>query len=410
MSDPIIGPEVVIRDDSGHEHVFPPGFDPKRAAQIVRSKTYTPPNLRRDARGVPISESDPAEDRPVASYIGRLVSSIRNPTPGVQLGMDLFPLATGALFGKPGGGPLPEALPPAGAVGAGVKAAALELPGIKQTIKGPLQAGLKAYREAATPAAQNPAGAPRLVPKGTGAPPIEETLQEAVSAARQPPPAQTSGNPPPGRTFTPAGKPSTTAAEYDAGTAAKAAQPNVGRVTGEVKPGSAPAPKRAAGGTSSQEALPTTRKSAGTKNAKIADSAEGADALDQLQQAITGQAEPPTAGNGTGPKLTPEEVTRLRRTYGADRLGRAAAPSTPEAAVGQMLKDAPGPSAMPDIAQKAVLDSLRNPGQIKDMGKFLRAINQLAKEYKRNNGVANSDIAREVAAALKKYGYDVPRD
>lgn len=37
------GPEVVIRAQDGSEHVFPPGFDPKKAAEIVRTKSAPAP-------------------------------------------------------------------------------------------------------------------------------------------------------------------------------------------------------------------------------------------------------------------------------------------------------------------------------------------------------------------------------
>lgn len=37
--------EVVIVDNDGHEHVFPAGFDPKRAAGIVQQRTYKPDPL-----------------------------------------------------------------------------------------------------------------------------------------------------------------------------------------------------------------------------------------------------------------------------------------------------------------------------------------------------------------------------
>jgi hypothetical protein len=35
---PQVGPDIVIIDDNGTEHVFPPGSDPKRAAAIVRQQ------------------------------------------------------------------------------------------------------------------------------------------------------------------------------------------------------------------------------------------------------------------------------------------------------------------------------------------------------------------------------------
>src|SRR6266571_2841498 len=46
--------EVVIVGDDGTEHVFPPGFDPKKAAALVRGRTGAPirsgpPSLRQRA-------------------------------------------------------------------------------------------------------------------------------------------------------------------------------------------------------------------------------------------------------------------------------------------------------------------------------------------------------------------------
>jgi hypothetical protein len=50
---------VIIRDEAGTEHEFPPGFDPKRAAEIVRQQA-----VPRDARGRPLVSSDTSDSPP----------------------------------------------------------------------------------------------------------------------------------------------------------------------------------------------------------------------------------------------------------------------------------------------------------------------------------------------------------
>jgi hypothetical protein len=50
---------VVIRDEAGTEHEFPPGFDPQRAAEIVRQQA-----VPRDARGRPLVSSDTSDSPP----------------------------------------------------------------------------------------------------------------------------------------------------------------------------------------------------------------------------------------------------------------------------------------------------------------------------------------------------------
>lgn len=170
-----------------------------------------------------------------------------------------------------------------------------------------------------------------------------------------------------------------------------------------------PVPKQtgnaARDGSSSQEALPTTRKTAGTKNVKINES--NTTDLEKHFSDVYG-SDAPTKGNGTDPEALTKALQEMRRKFGADRVAKLTAPDAPEVGVGKIVKATGAPSAAPDVMQKALLEHIKNPGQIKDMGRFLRGLVQVTKEYKRNGGVANSDVAREVAAALKKYGFEVP--
>jgi len=53
---------VIIRDDAGTEHEFPAGFDPKRAAGIVRDQT-----TKRDAAGVPLDAPRDARGQIITS-------------------------------------------------------------------------------------------------------------------------------------------------------------------------------------------------------------------------------------------------------------------------------------------------------------------------------------------------------
>lgn len=77
--------EVVIRGDDGTEHVFPPGFDPKRAAAIVRTQTGRP-----DA-------PSPAWNQPGGDVILDNLRSLRD--------LVLSPSGGGALGGAVGGVP-----------------------------------------------------------------------------------------------------------------------------------------------------------------------------------------------------------------------------------------------------------------------------------------------------------------
>lgn len=101
-----------------------------------------------------------------------------------------------------------------------------------------------------------------------------------------------------------------------------------------------------------------------------------------------------------------EDLSRMRREYGADRVGRAVNPNAPEAGAGTVLRADPtqAPSAMPDVAQRAVLRDLQ-AGTSKNPAATARAIQQLLTEYKRNAGPAKSPVAQELAALLKKHGF-----
>jgi len=89
--------DVIIVDGTGREHIFPPGFDPKRAGAIVRQRTgaTTDVNVGADAsftvNGQPVA-GEPAKTAPsFASQLGTAFSDFGgrvadnlNPTPIVQ--------------------------------------------------------------------------------------------------------------------------------------------------------------------------------------------------------------------------------------------------------------------------------------------------------------------------------------
>jgi hypothetical protein len=62
MTDNVMtGAEVVIVDDAGNEHVFPPTFDPKRAAEIVRARTVLPEQATTGMLEQSTVEGDPVD-------------------------------------------------------------------------------------------------------------------------------------------------------------------------------------------------------------------------------------------------------------------------------------------------------------------------------------------------------------
>lgn len=234
-------------------------------------------------------------------------------------------------------------------------------------------------------AGRKPSGPPPTLRKGGSAPSVSDTLQTALDEAGAPNPAKGTTPPPP--TTTPAGKPSITAEQYAQGERA-AAQP-------KPPASAAPPPKPAA-------PKPQTTSKA-DKFADIPDDPAVADIIERM----AGGPNKPVPGNGTGGAGLAEDLTRLRRKYGADRVGKTVNPKAPEAGTGSVLRaDASqAPSAMPDIAQEALLRDLKTGGS-KDPGKTLRALGQMLKEYERNKGPANSDVARELADLLKKHGFN----
>lgn len=226
---------------------------------------------------------------------------------------------------------------------------------------------------------RKPQGPAPVLRKGS-APNVSDVLRDALDEAGAGNPSRGTTPPPP--TTTPMGKPSITAEQYAQGERAAAAQPKVA-----PRP-SAPAPK-------------TTGKA--DKFAEIPDDPAVADIADRL----AGGKNAPSKGNGTGgPKAIEDAITELRRKYGANRIGKTVNPKAPEAGTGSVLRaDASkAPSAMPDMAQKAVLRDLR-AGTSNNPAATARAIEQLLKEYARNKGPANSDVARELADLLQQHGF-----
>lgn len=93
--------DVVIVDDEGNDHVFPPNFDPKRAASIVRQQTYKPGKLAThalsgDPGGYP-EGVDPTQS--VTSRIGHALQPLAHPqTTGDILSL-LLPAGAGEAIG-----------------------------------------------------------------------------------------------------------------------------------------------------------------------------------------------------------------------------------------------------------------------------------------------------------------------
>lgn len=240
----------------------------------------------------------------------------------------------------------------------------------------------KAYQEAGTSVPKAP-GAPPVLVKGSGAPTVEDALTQAMNEVRGPDPTTVTTAAPP-VTQTSLGKPSVTAARAD---------------------------ELAQGGATAR----TTGKPLYTVNAKVPSSGTNVPASGTppaaKPQGATSMAKPPTTTPAAGvlpddlQKLT-DGITDLRRKYGAARIGKTVSPATPEAGTGAVLRaDASGaPSAMPDMAQEAVLRDLK-AGTTKDPGKTLRALGQLLDEYKRNGGPAKSPVAVELAKLLEQNGF-----
>lgn len=125
--------ELVIRDDAGQEHVFPPGFDPQKAVAIVKQQT-TP-----SASGSLANNIGP---RPIGGYtisdepeglVSRTIRGMIHPSPEQQLGMDILPMAVGAI-----GTPKPQ-------VGEIVNAAGAARTSVQDIADGYLSAFLKRF-------------------------------------------------------------------------------------------------------------------------------------------------------------------------------------------------------------------------------------------------------------------------
>lgn len=101
--------EIVIVDDKGHEHVFPSGFDPKKAAGIVKAQTNRPPlspvslSDMMHPSSVPINEAGEKlgpDGKPLHGF-NRVVEGMANPSPEQRLGMDVMQLMPGLAEAAP---------------------------------------------------------------------------------------------------------------------------------------------------------------------------------------------------------------------------------------------------------------------------------------------------------------------
>lgn len=113
-----------------------------------------------------------------------------------------------------------------------------------------------------------------------------------------------------------------------------------------------------------------------------------------MRQTIADKLKDPTA-----------TLTDLRRQVGADRIGKTLAPEVPDASSGAVQRIKAAPSAMPDRAQEALLRDLSKPPSAhspETRAKIVRAVTQLTKEYERNGGPADSDVARALFEMLTK--------
>lgn len=131
--------------------------------------------------------------------------------------------------------------------------------------------------------------------------------------------------------------------------------------------------------------------------------------MEDMVDRMNGGKDAPLKGNGTSTTTLEEDITALRRKYGADRVARKVRPDAPEVANGAITRNdmdtgQPAQSWMPDIAQEALLRDLK-AGSTKDPSKTLRALSQALREYKRNGGAANSPVARELQTLLKAHGF-----
>jgi len=68
---------VIIRDDAGTEHEFPAGFDPQRAAAIVRGHPYQPRNVLAEGRASAATSGAPEGTEP--SGLAQLLGPLAHP-------------------------------------------------------------------------------------------------------------------------------------------------------------------------------------------------------------------------------------------------------------------------------------------------------------------------------------------
>lgn len=113
----------------------------------------------------------------------------------------------------------------------------------------------------------------------------------------------------------------------------------------------------------------------------------------------TGSSAPETAA------ALNSELARLRRSYGAQRVGTALRPDAPEVGNGAVTKadiaaGNSGVSSMPDVAWQPLKRDLM-AGKSADPARTLRAVQQLLKEHARN--AENSTVPQRLAELLKDF-------
>jgi len=116
------------------------------------------------------------------------------------------------------------------------------------------------------------------------------------------------------------------------------------------------------------------RKTAGTKNAKIADSAEGADSLEKLQDAIHGP-DAPSQGNGTykeAPTVPTPSQARRARAQGTASSGSAAQPQSSQESVAWY-------KTLPDAERESVFAKMRKIDE--EAQSYRNAGNRLSPKY-----------------------------
>lgn len=127
---------------------------------------------------------------------------------------------------------------------------------------------------------------------------------------------------------------------------------------------------------------------------------------------MAGGPDKPSKGNGTftGANADTEaslnaDLARLRRTYGAQRVGQAVNPKAPEVGNGGVTRadiaaGNPGVSSMPDVAWQPLKRDLM-AGKSADPARTLRAVQQLLKEHVRNG--ESSTVPQRLAELLKDF-------